>query len=99
MPLYTRVASLRNRSSSGIPVLVEAERLRPHLETLLEEANYVTTSAKFPQVGHRQDPCRKRKRLEMSLGRHLCSLNHSFKVAVQSDISGLVRDSQFFVSC
>ena len=35
---------------SGIPVLVEAERLRPHLEELLAEADYVSTSAKFPQV-------------------------------------------------
>ena len=31
-------------------MLVEAERLRPHLEELLAEADYVSTSAKFPQV-------------------------------------------------
>lgn len=36
--------------SAGVPVLVEAERLRPHLEELLAEADFVTTSAKFPQV-------------------------------------------------
>lgn len=32
-------------------MLVEAERLRPHLETLLADADFVSTSAKFPQVG------------------------------------------------
>ena len=31
-------------------VLVEAERLRPHLEQLLPLADYVITSAHFPQV-------------------------------------------------
>ena len=31
-------------------LLVEAERLRPSLELLLAEADYVFTSAKFPQV-------------------------------------------------
>ena len=35
----------------GLPVLVEAERLRPGLELLLAEADYVVTSAHFPQVG------------------------------------------------
>jgi len=34
----------------GIPVLVEAERLRPGLQDLLAEADYVVTSAHFPQV-------------------------------------------------
>lgn len=34
----------------GVPVLVEAERLRPSLEALLAEADYVVTSAHFPQV-------------------------------------------------
>ncbi len=34
----------------GIPILVEAERLRPTLEALLQEADYVCTSAHFPQV-------------------------------------------------
>lgn len=34
----------------GVPVLVEAERLRPNLEVLLNEADYVCTSAHFPQV-------------------------------------------------
>ena len=34
----------------GVPVLVEAERLRPNLEALLGEADYVCTSAHFPQV-------------------------------------------------
>jgi hypothetical protein len=33
-----------------IPVLVEGERLRPGLDTLLLEADYVSTSAHFPQV-------------------------------------------------
>jgi len=31
-----------------IPTLVEAERLRPNLEELLEQADYVFTSARFP---------------------------------------------------
>ncbi len=34
----------------NVPVLVEAERLRPGLELLLDEADYVFTSAHFPQV-------------------------------------------------
>eukprot|EP00195_Chlamydomonas_chlamydogama_P003024 CAMPEP_0202923018 /NCGR_PEP_ID=MMETSP1392-20130828/78228_1 /ASSEMBLY_ACC=CAM_ASM_000868 /TAXON_ID=225041 /ORGANISM="Chlamydomonas chlamydogama, Strain SAG 11-48b" /LENGTH=451 /DNA_ID=CAMNT_0049616679 /DNA_START=76 /DNA_END=1431 /DNA_ORIENTATION=- len=33
----------------GVPVLVEAERLRPGLEALLQLADYVVTSAHFPQ--------------------------------------------------
>lgn len=33
----------------GVPVLVEAERLRPQLEELLQYADYVITSAHFPQ--------------------------------------------------
>jgi sugar/nucleoside kinase (ribokinase family) len=33
----------------GIPVLVEAERLRPGLDVLLHHADYVITSAHFPQ--------------------------------------------------
>lgn len=33
----------------GIPVLVEAERLRPGLELLLAEADYIVTSNHFPQ--------------------------------------------------
>ena len=33
-----------------VPVLVEAERLRPTLEQLLQFADYVCTSAHFPQV-------------------------------------------------
>ena len=33
-----------------MPVLVEAERLRPGLEGLLALADYVVTSAHFPQV-------------------------------------------------
>lgn len=32
----------------GVPVLVEAERLRPRLEFLLAEADYVVTSSHFP---------------------------------------------------
>ena len=43
------------RSNAGlcacrIPILVEGERLRPNLTTLLELADYVSMSAKFPQV-------------------------------------------------
>ena len=34
----------------GVPVLVEGERLRPGLEGLLALADYVVTSAHFPQV-------------------------------------------------
>jgi len=33
----------------GIPVLVEAERLRPGLDELLGQADYIVTSAKFPR--------------------------------------------------
>lgn len=42
----------------GVPaqVLVEAERLRPNLEALLAEADYVFTSAKYPQVSFRPIP-------------------------------------------
>ncbi|KAG2448408.1 hypothetical protein HYH02_006300 [Chlamydomonas schloesseri] len=39
----------REARRRGIPVLVEAERLRPGLELLLAEADYVVTSAHFPQ--------------------------------------------------
>lgn len=34
---------------AGVPVLVEAERLRPGLDALLAQADYVVTSAHFPQ--------------------------------------------------
>eukprot|EP00884_Botryococcus_braunii_P008294 jgi/Botrbrau1/17466/Bobra.0054s0053.1 len=34
---------------ANIPVLVEGERLRPGLDQLLEEADYVSTSARFPK--------------------------------------------------
>jgi sugar/nucleoside kinase (ribokinase family) len=34
---------------AGIPVLVEAERLRPGLELLMAEADYVVTSGHYPQ--------------------------------------------------
>ena len=33
-----------------IPILVEGERLRPNLTSLLGLADYVSMSAKFPQV-------------------------------------------------
>ena len=36
--------------SKQIPILVEAERLRPGLNDLLAHADYVITSATFPQV-------------------------------------------------
>jgi len=39
----------RAARNAGIPVLVEAERLRPGLEVLLREADYVVTSAHFPR--------------------------------------------------
>ncbi|GLI60496.1 hypothetical protein VaNZ11_002658, partial [Volvox africanus] len=42
--LLVRAARLRK-----IPVLVEAERLRPSLELLMAEADYIVTSAHFPQ--------------------------------------------------
>jgi len=38
------------RPGAGVPVLVEGERLRPGLDDLLAEADYVVTSANFPQV-------------------------------------------------
>jgi len=34
----------------GVPVLVEAERLREGLDELLKEADYLCTSAHFPKV-------------------------------------------------
>ncbi|KAA6416772.1 MAG: carbohydrate kinase [Trebouxia sp. A1-2] len=43
------VVLARAARKRGIPVLVEAERLRPTLEVLLQEADYVCTSAHFPQ--------------------------------------------------
>lgn len=39
----------RAARTAGIAVLVEGERLRPGLEQLLHEADYVVTSAHFPQ--------------------------------------------------
>ncbi len=36
--------------TTGVRVLVEAERLRPGLEELLRFADCVVTSAHFPQV-------------------------------------------------
>ncbi|KXZ55104.1 hypothetical protein GPECTOR_3g258 [Gonium pectorale] len=39
----------RAARARGIPVLVEAERLRPSLELLLAEADYVVTSEHFPR--------------------------------------------------
>lgn len=36
--------------SAGIPILVEAERLRPGLNELLAHADYVVTSTRFPKV-------------------------------------------------
>lgn len=49
----TEVALLLARAAraAGVPVLVEGERLRPGLQDLLAEADYVVTSAHFPQVG------------------------------------------------
>jgi hypothetical protein len=44
-----RLAAAARRS--GVPVLVEGERLRPGLQDLLALADYVVTSANFPQVG------------------------------------------------
>ncbi|KAF5842011.1 Ribokinase-like protein [Dunaliella salina] len=39
----------RRARAAGVPVLVEGERLRPGLDELLVEADYVVTSANFPQ--------------------------------------------------
>eukprot|EP00887_Chlorella_sp_A99_P006384 scaffold3.g6384.t1 len=39
----------RAARAAGVPVLVEAERLRPGLEELLALADYVVTSAHFPE--------------------------------------------------
>ncbi|KAF8065876.1 STP13 [Scenedesmus sp. PABB004] len=39
----------RAARAAGVPVLVEGERLRPGLQDLLQEADYVVTSAHFPQ--------------------------------------------------
>lgn len=39
--------------AAGVPVLVEGERLRPGLQDLLAQADYVVTSAHFPQVRNR----------------------------------------------
>jgi Cys-tRNA synthase (O-phospho-L-seryl-tRNA:Cys-tRNA synthase) len=33
----------------GIPIMVEAERLRPGLELLMAEADYVVTSGHYPE--------------------------------------------------
>lgn len=48
----TEAALLLARAAreAGVPVLVEGERLRPGLQDLLAEADYVVTSAHFPQV-------------------------------------------------
>jgi hypothetical protein len=35
---------------AGLPVLVEAERLRYNLELLMAEADYVVTSGSFPEM-------------------------------------------------
>ena len=48
-------------SEAGIPVLVEAERVREDLEQLLQWADYVVTSKHFPQAS-----------AELSLDRLLC---------------------------
>jgi hypothetical protein len=37
-------------AARGVPVLVEGERLRPGLEALLGQADYVVCSAHFPQA-------------------------------------------------
>ena len=48
----TAIVLAKTARHQGVPVLVEAERLRPNLEVLLAEADYVCTSAHFPQVRH-----------------------------------------------
>jgi hypothetical protein len=60
----TEAALLLARAARGrgVPVLVEGERLRPGLDELLKEADYVVTSAHFPQVGFGGQ----------FLGRHVC---------------------------
>ncbi|KAI8108900.1 hypothetical protein M9435_005317 [Picochlorum sp. BPE23] len=39
----------KEAKARDIPILVEAERLRPGLDELLEQADYIVTSAKFPR--------------------------------------------------
>jgi hypothetical protein len=39
----------RAARAAGVPVVVEAERLRPRLEFLLAEADYLVTSSHFPE--------------------------------------------------
>lgn len=42
------VVLARRAASLGVPILVEAERLRPGLDELLQEADFVVTSTHFP---------------------------------------------------
>lgn len=44
------VVLARAARAAGVPVLVEGERLRPGLDALLAEADFVVTSAHFPQA-------------------------------------------------
>jgi hypothetical protein len=44
------VVLARAARAAGIPLLVEAERLRPNLDELLTLADYLVTSTHFPQV-------------------------------------------------
>ena len=44
------VVLARAARAAGVPVMVEAERLRPGLDDLLGQADFVFTSAHFPQV-------------------------------------------------
>jgi hypothetical protein len=52
----------RAARAAGVAVLVEGERLRPGLQDLLQEADFVVTSAHFPQVGG--SACRKQGTLQ-----------------------------------
>jgi hypothetical protein len=39
----------RAARAAGIPILVEAERLRPDLDMLMAEADFLVTSSNFPE--------------------------------------------------
>lgn len=39
----------RAAKAAGIPILVEAERLRPDLDMLMAEADFIVTSSHFPE--------------------------------------------------
>lgn len=50
------IALARLAHARGVPVLLDVERMRPHLEELLPLADFVVTSAAFPQLFAPQAP-------------------------------------------